>query len=430
MNGTRFLRSTEVIIGLAVLACFILLGWLDYASHRSSAARFDTFSSYDFQQGGYHAWYDLLRREGLRVERFQRQPAYLDASISTLIVANNAVDAMIRQDAGENVGQYGAEDVRRVARWVQSGGRLVWLVDQATGAAQGGPTARIAGAPAKSALRLPLVVRSGHDGDAAVPIIESPLTAGVTSLAGSSELRIPFDASPHVTPLIADPKGSVVAWYQLGRGSVVVVTDETLFDNGHIGKADNARLAFNLAAFGVQPADTVAFEEWSHGYQSGDTWWTIMPRTLQVAVAIVAGALLLLLAGAAWRFGPAARLPDDVERTSEEYLTSMAALLERGHAARRAVRDLAQIALQAAAKSVGMPDSAPASSIAERLRRSDAGDQRAQDLITLERLAGYEHPSALELVRAARLSRTLRKDLSFDGPHALRPRRSPQRRSA
>jgi hypothetical protein len=275
-----------------------------------------------------------------------------------------------------------------------------------------------------------LVANAGRAHRAAVTLIPSPLTTGVSSISGSSTLRIPFNASPQVTPLVADDRGSIVAWYELGKGTIVVVTDETLFDNARLGRADNARLALNLATFGVGKGQTVAFEEWSHGYQTGDTWWAVLPRTLRVAIALSASAFVLWLFGATWRFGPPAVPPDATERTSEEYVNSMAVLLERGRATRIAIRDLAQIALHAAARSVGLPDATPASAIAVRLRGSDAGDRRAHDLLTLERLAGYEHPTTAELVQAARLSRALRKDLSVNGSPAIQPRRSAARRSA
>ncbi|MDQ6766503.1 MAG: DUF4350 domain-containing protein [Candidatus Eremiobacteraeota bacterium] len=431
----RWLRSTEVVIALAVLVCFVLLGWLDYQRSLHAVERFDTFSSYDYQRGGYHAWYDLLRREGIRATRQERRPAYLSDPVATLIVANNVFDALLREQARQSIGYYTDADCAALHRWVTAGGHLVWLVDQASalsapmGGAGKGTCAPLSRERASS-LYLPGVARSTATKDAAVAIAPSALTEGVRSLSGSSNLRIPFGGDPNVTPLVADDKGSVVAWYQLGKGSVVIVTDETLFQNSRIGKADNARLAFNLAGLNLRPGDTVAFDEWTHGYQSGDTWWSIMPRTLQVALSIMGGALLLLLLGATWRFGPAARLPENIERTSHEYLLSMAALLERGGARRQAIRDLAQIALHAAARSTGLADSAPAAAIATRLRGSEAGDRRAHDLLTLERLSGYEQPSSAELVQAARLSRDLRKELSFDGSQAIQPRRTATRRSA
>ncbi len=431
----RALRSTEVLIALVIVILFLLLGWFDYRRQTRAVERFDTFSSYDFQHGGYRAWYDVLNREGIRVTRYQRRPAYLNDSISTLIIANNVFDLGLRAQVGQQIGTYTQSDFDKLRKWVENGGRLVWLIDQATGVSTPGEavsraTRKLLGAETAPSLHIPGVSRNGPAKDAAMSIATSPLTDGVRSLSGTSRLRMPFDSNPGVTPLIADHAGAVVGWYNLGKGAVVVVTDETLFENSRLNKADNARLAYNVATQGLRPGDTVAFEEWSHGYQTGDTWWTIMPWQLQVALGIAGGALLLLLIGATWRFGPAAQLLENNERTSQEYLVSMASLLDRGRARRKAIADLAQIALRAAARSVGMPETSPASLIATRLRGSETGDRRAHDLLTLERLSGFQDPSAAELVQSARLSRNIRKELTFDGLHHIQPRRSATRRSA
>jgi hypothetical protein len=435
MSVLRSLRSAEVLIALALLGCFVLLGWLDYRNRTRVVEQYDTFSSYDFQPGGYRAWYDLLQREGLSVARYERRPGYLRGSIATLIVSNNAFDAALRAQVGRPSGTFSDADLEALRSWVAKGGRLVWLVDRATalGDSQGEGKRRLRkllGGDVAPSLHIPVVTSGRRQRDAAVVIAPLPLSRGVHQLSGLGRLRLPFDVDPSITPLIADDGGSVVAWYSLGRGSIVVVTDETLFENSRLAKADNARLGYDLAAFGLRPGQVVAFEEWTHGYQSGDTWWSILPPALRLALGIAAGALLLLLLGAMWRFGPAAVLPENVERTSEEYLISMAALLKRGGATRKAVHDLALVALHGAARSVGLPDAAPASAIANRLRGSEAGDRRAHDLITLERLAGYQQPSPAELVEAARLSRSLRKELMLDGPQRLEPRRATARRSA
>lgn len=428
-------RAPEAIIAFAVLACFITIGLLDYANQRTQVAQYDSFSSFDYQRGGYRAWFEMLHDEGISVARYERQPAYLDSSVASLVVANNIFDAELRQQLGQPSGIYSDADMAALAKWVKAGGRLVWLVDQATsldlpaGSAKGA-IRKFVRTKSDDPLRLPRVAKTGPEKDAALAFAPSPFTQGVRTVLGSSRLRMPFDADYSLTPLVADRAGSVVGWYPLGKGSIVVVSDETLFENGRLAKADNARLAFDVATYGLQPGQTVAFEEWSHGYQAGDTWWAILPRPFRLAFGIAGAAALLLLLGATWRFGPATRLPQNDERTSLEYLTSMASLLERGDASRKAVRDLARLALHAAARSVGLPDAATASAIATRLQGSDGTDGRASDILTLERLAGYEHPTPTELVKAAQLALTLRKEFALDGLQRIQPRRATARRSA
>jgi hypothetical protein len=88
----------------------------------------DTFSSSDYRSGGYAAWYELLNREGVAVERFEHRSADLDGSIDTLIAATplgGAVDAR------------GPADRDALARWVRSGGRLIALGERRPFAGRG-----------------------------------------------------------------------------------------------------------------------------------------------------------------------------------------------------------------------------------------------------------------------------------------------------
>ena len=109
-------RSGEWVLGALVLVGIVLAALLDVTP---PAAGSDTFASTDYRSGGYAAWYELLQREGITVERFERRPAELDRSIDTLIAANPVVPA--------------GNDVRRppdraaLAQWVRAGGRLIAL---------------------------------------------------------------------------------------------------------------------------------------------------------------------------------------------------------------------------------------------------------------------------------------------------------------
>jgi hypothetical protein len=423
----KSLRGPEFVIAAVVLAIFLAVGVLDFSTPRQEAQSFDSFSSFDYQRGGYRAWYEMLADEGVRVTRYQRRPAYLDDSVATYVVANSAFASLLRQELGQGNSLLSAADLEALEKWVKGGGHLIWLGRQepATALFRIPVTAK-----SKAPLGLPALKDVGPLKDAARPVAPSPLTAGVSRVLGASRTRIPFGADPSLTPEVSDAAGTVVGWYPLGKGSVVVVTDESLFENGRLDQADNARLAYDIATFGLRPGETVAFDEWSHGYQSGDTWWSILPQQWRLSFGIIAGALVLLLLGATWRFGPALPLPENTERTSAEYLTSVAGLLARGDATRKAVGDLAQLALRAAARSVGLPENAAAASIAARLRGREAGQQRADDLLTLERIAAYEHPTPAELVKAAQLAVSLRKEFSSDGFQHIGPRRSAARRTA
>lgn len=409
---TRDFPWTEVIV-LAVAACaMFFVAYMNYRREAANAPRYDTFSSYDAHSGGYRAWYELMAREGSRVERFERRPAFLDDSVGTLIAAPNMIEFQMRSaTSGDTTGAPEAIDFEALRAWVKRGGRLVWITDGAW----------------DSELNLAPTSATGPAKDEAVSVALSPMTAGVSAVSGTGQRRIPFGKTQGGLPLIADGGGAVVAAYALGKGEIFIVTDQSVFSNARIAKADNARLAFALAH---APAGTVAFDEYLHGYAAGSSWWSILPAPVRVAAIIVLCGLLLLLAGTTLRFGPTARLPQNAERTSAEYLSSMAALLARGHAARKAVRDLVDTTMHDVARSVGLPDQASLSALASRVRFGENGARRADELIELDRLGGLDRPSDKELVRAAQLSASLRKEFTRYGRIGFGRRAAPLSRPA
>jgi len=278
-------------------------------------------------------------------------------------------------------------------------------------------------------MNAPTVGKIGPSTDDAVTVAPSPLTAGVSAVSGTSKLRVPFASSGTAAPLVADDTGGVVVSYPLGKGTVTIVSDESLFQNARLKRADNARLAFDLATAGLTPRGSVAFDEWSHGYVAGDSWWAILPRQFQVATIVIAFALVLLVVGTAFRFGPTARLPDESERTSAEYLTSMALLFERGRAVRSALGDMADACIRDVAAALGLADSASARTIAARAG-SAQGDDRGEAVMELDRLRSFEYPHEADLMRAAKLCAYLRKEFTRHGRIGIGRRASSARRIA
>ena len=387
----------EIILVLFAMACLALFGILEYRRQLAAAPIVDTYSSYDYHGGGYRAWYELLQREGVRIERFDRRPGYLDESIDTFIAAPSFPEFLQKSLQNQPMGRLSDIDYVALRDWAKRGGNLIWITD---------------GSNMSRELKLPDVSERGPTRDEAVPIVLSPLTVGVTGVLGKGRLRAGFAEARAVSPLVADDTGAVLSEYPLGKGRVVLVTDPSLFDNSRLSQAGNARLAYNLAMVGHTPRGAVAFDEWVHGYMGGDTWWSILPVPMRWALIVGAAAVLLLLVGTMLRFGPTARLPVETERTGAEYLASMATLLARGRAARKALADLVDNCLRDVAAAVGLPEGARAASIAQTLARTVEGESWAAQVIELDRMRSYLQPSPGELVRAAQLCSALRKEFT------------------
>ncbi len=379
-------RPFPILETIAALLVVIGYGGITYMEVRSRAAEptVDTQSTYDAHPGGYRALYEFLLAEGVRVQRFERRPAYLDDSIDVYVLATSPLGAA----------DYTAADVDALARWVKAGGRLVLIGD----IPQGGD------------LKVPPIAQQHAKNDRATPAFASPLTSGVTRLAGDSNLRIPLGDAQTQTPLAADGAGIVASTYGYGKGAIFIISDLTLFQNRNLAHADNARFAFDALTSGGNRNAVVAFDEFSHGYQSGDTLWAVLPTPMRYGASLLGLAAVLLLIGSFFRFGPVARLPVETERTSSEYLASMAALLARGGAARIALRSVADACLRDLAAAVGLNEGTPIARVAEAVRHRPDGEAMADAVLELNRLRSYERPTDAELLDAVRVAARLRKE--------------------
>ena len=415
MNAAaRRFPIVEAIVAAVALVAVSIAATISARQAQSGLNGYDTRSTYDVTSGGYRAWYELLQREGVDVQRFERRPAYLDGSVDVYVTAVDLNAVAAQAAAGGDVNLFVDADWEALAKWVRAGGHLVWLAD---------------GKLTPNYLNTPDVEGSGLKTDNAVTVALSPLTVGVHSVSGTSPLRVPFKNALRTAPLVADDTGAVVTEYPLGKGSVTVVSDESLFDNDRLSHADNARLAYDLATTGLTPRASIAFDEWSHGHVTGDNWWSVLPRPLQLALVAIALVLVALAVGTALRFGPVAPVADESERTSAEYLTSMAVLYQRGRAVRAALVEMADACLRDVSQALGLPEGASARAIALRAG-SGASDERSEAVMELDRLRSYEFPHDADLVRAAAISTLLRKEFTRHGRTGIGRRFTPQRRTA
>ncbi|MDQ2908809.1 MAG: hypothetical protein M3R44_05580, partial [Candidatus Eremiobacteraeota bacterium] len=161
-----------------------------------------------------------------------------------------------------------------------------------------------------------------------------------------------------VRVLLDDGRGPLVVAYRLGRGSVIAALDEEAFTNGRIARGDNARLAVALALPRRHGA-YVSFDEAPHGFIAAQHWWQIVPRAFVVALALVAFAFVIALAGAGIRLGPPLELALEGDGTSTDFIDAVAALLQRGRAFSHALSEAGHSALQVVARASGVPGDVP-----------------------------------------------------------------------
>jgi hypothetical protein len=368
---------------IVLVAAIVLLVFIGVARDRTrQVGRVDSYSTYDAAAGGYRAYYELLEREGMRVDRFRSRPAFLDGSLDTLIWAEP-----LPFDPAQ--GESTPADARALEAWVRAGGRLVYIGHDDAAAKQG--LLHLPASRARAKRARPAVVDA------------SLRAAGVSSVFSTASLR--WRVAAHgVRVLFDDGRGPLVVRYAFGRGTVVAAIDETLFANREIARGDRARLAVALASQ-ARATGTLAFDEAVHGFASPHHWWSVVPRPFVIALAIALVALLLAFAGAAVRLGPPIVPPRRDDRSSGEFIDGLASLLERGGAAGSALDEALSSTSRVAARALGLRDGVTNDEIARRIA-SDETRAAYRELVKVATNAA----SDANLVRGAALAQRVRKE--------------------
>ncbi len=368
MNRTT-LQYVTIALGLAAIV------GLAVAREWNARAGYSFYSTYDTGPSGYRALYDVLSAERVDVTRLERPLGLLDPRVRTLVIASNRADVVAQVSRA----QLDGGDVRRLQRFVRRGGRLVLLESPSDEALY--RAFKLAIVPAK------LHAAAAHR--SLVPIARTAMTSGVTSVATAGAELAPFDSAPGAAPLLGSGTGVAAYWRAYGKGDVVAIAAPSVFSNGEIAAASNARFAYNVLA-GHGP---VAFDERLHGYAVDASFWSALPAPVRIAAAIVAAALALWLIDANVRSVPPLALDVPDERHSASYLAAMAVLLRRARAARLGIAAFYDDAVRRS-----------------QHRRDAPGVANAID--ELARLREMPHPHDDALLRAARLAARLRKDLA------------------
>jgi hypothetical protein len=379
----RRLPRLELAIVAVAIGVLTFLGVERERAAQRVLAGLDSYSTHDSTSGGYRAWFELMQREGARVERFESRPVFLDRSIQTLIWADPLPFDPRQQLPSES-------DVRALEGWVRDGGRLVYLGHDDNAASQG-------------ILKFPRSTKSGTNEK---PFVAPQfVAAGVRQYPAISVLR--WRQGKRAT-LLADAQGILVVTYPYGKGQVVAAIDEPSFSNANIGRPDFARLAYALAL--PKRGATVAFNESVHGFVTPEHWWAVVPRPFAIAIWCAFAILLSAFAAAALRLGPPV-VPQPGDPNSAAFLDALAALLERGRARRKALLDAANSAQRAAARALGLPDDTALDKIAAAIEEPE----QRRLFVELEQTRGIAKPNEAILVRGVALAQRLRKEWTTHG---------------
>ena len=353
-------RVADLAIVIAALALVVVLAAL--RESRQTAQQSEP-STYDTGANGYAALYDVLSREGVRTVRFESPIGELSNARATLVVAGDR--ALAAAAPSKSALAY-------LDRWVRRGGTLV-ILDGAPNRA----AADALGLPRAS--RYAATARASAGCAFAHPLrgaaVAGTFSAGYAAACGANRATV-FAAGSHAAGLA----------YSRGRGSIVLISTPSVFDNLHLAQRANA-----AAAYALLGGRTVIFEERVHGYAAGRSFWDVLPQPMRIAIVVALAAALVAIIGANLPFAPPYEAQPPEERDSAAYIASVARMLERGGAAREAIARITERGAQ--------------------ILSARPGDERARMLLReLRTLESTPRPGAQEVLQAGRIFARVRKE--------------------
>jgi hypothetical protein len=348
-------------------------------------------SSYRSTPYGTLAFYTLLKEGSYNVTRFEKPfTALKDHEPGTLIII-----------APPKAHQPDEEEFIALNKWVEAGGLLI-VIDREIAVPVGDGEARTEDAQSKTAVR---------------PLQPTPFTRGVQRVGLSEHAtRVRVD-SRSATYHIGDDQAAVLADAQVGKGRVVLLTDQYVVANNGISQADNVILALNL--FEERPAGKIAFDEYHHGYGASSASGGLMsyfrgtPVPWMMAQAGLIAALVVYSYGR--RFGRPIPLRQERRTTNLEFVSSMANITRLAEASDLAMENIYSEFRKRLCRFSGAPSKVENARLAAAAARRTKLDERELTglLSRCEEIARGEEVSESELLKLVTRIREIEAELGF-----------------
>ncbi len=209
--------------------------------------------------------------------------------------------------------------------------------------------------------------------------------------------------------------GALLVDYAYGRGRIVVLSDPYVVSNAGVNRADNLFLAVGVVTGGGR--GRVAFDEFHHGFGEARNQIFAYFSGTPVLWMFAQGALFAL--AVVWtrgrRFARALPAPRPDRRSKLEFVSSMAELQQSARAYDLAVENIYQRTRRALARYSGLPATADAAQIAERVAARSGRDRAGLEAILreCEDSAAGAPLGARRALALARALRQLERDLGI-----------------
>ncbi|HEX3245356.1 MAG TPA: DUF4350 domain-containing protein [Chloroflexota bacterium] len=317
------LRRFQVFTPLMVLMLLGAIGGFTLQQRDDERRTGPSLFSRDSHPAGTLALAMWLERLGYNVDRLEW----------TVAVPGRDTDLLFLLKPTRRLSANEAEDL---VHWIADGGTLVYHPNvffpstSTTSLSDGlsdalGLEARRVPRVASVSMGLPLVTRPGLSEVGAAATVELILQDAAWA------------------PLLINQRGVFGASRRLGQGRVYALTTPALFDNENLAENGNRDVLLSLLARHPE-VHRVAFDEYHHGLVRdpdlmsavrGNAWgWALM-------YAVVATLLFLIWGGK--RFGPAIVPERVMGRSTGDYVSALAGLLQRSRSASWAQRESARL---------------------------------------------------------------------------------------
>lgn len=204
--------------------------------------------------------------------------------------------------------------------------------------------------------------------------------ASVRTISSHSGVTFQLEAQRSVN-YIADQDSSVFAAVGVGSGTALLLGTPDILANQHLLEADNARLAWDLAAR-APAGGLITFDEFHHGFYAVNQDTTTAPDLPYLlfmtpggwATLYLAALILLVLAVNGRRLGPALATSTMLGRPAVEYVLSLAGLLQLADSSAATLAHYQHQCQRALARRYGVDASLPPEAFARTLAAAGVAD--------------------------------------------------------
>lgn len=345
---------------------------------------------------GTRALFDLLRELGYDARRSHESLRTVPPEAGTLCILSAPVPL-------------GADEIRGVVNWVDSGGTLILSLGGGTLAPLASATnPGTPGAALAETMEVRVRRQAVSERDLRPRTALEPGDVRIVRFSGGRILEGPFLDLPTYRPLVSGPYGDLAGMASRGRGRVIVFADDTALTNRLLRGPDNAQMMVVLAAH-TGRRGPILFDERHQGYGAERESMARLAGALSetglglvILQAGLAAAAMLLFAGR--RFGAPLPPPRARRRAATEAASALGRAYHAAGASALAAETLAAGARRRAAARLGIPPTLPPEEFTARLRvtRAPGAPELAAALERAAGVAGAGRSADGELAAAAR----------------------------